>query len=175
MEGEPLATCCGSDALMMRVVAFGATWTPGLCCGTSAKDGAEGWAHHLNGCLVRLTGAKRRPPGAMPGKVEDGAFVARRSRHGKPTWLAGIKPSESSADKVSDEQLTAAAEGAAETHPAGGLAVWEALAESSSAPALTVRQVQLVLPPLKPTMEEEAPLRDGHVLERELLRHDLLA
>ena len=52
--------------------------------------------------------------------------------------------------EVSDENLIEAGEQVRAAHPAGGLAMWQALAELVR-PGMTVRQMFLVLPPQKPS------------------------
>lgn len=55
--------------------------------------------------------------------------------------------------EVSDENLIEAGEQVRAAHPAGGLAMWQALAELVR-PGMTVRQMFLVLPAKKMTLEE---------------------
>lgn len=93
MESERLATCCGCDALMMRVVAFGQREDAWALLRHFAKDGAEGWLHHLNGCMVRLTGAKTIPAGAITNRPYDEAFRRQAIKAWEDYLIgAGIKP-----------------------------------------------------------------------------------
>jgi hypothetical protein len=81
MADEPdCRTCCGNDALMMRVVALRQPQDAWALLRHFEKSEAEGWLWHLNNCMMRLTGAKQPPAGAVPNQPYDRAFMPQAVR-----------------------------------------------------------------------------------------------
>jgi hypothetical protein len=76
MADEPACkTCCGNDALMLRVVAFGQPQDAWALLRHFEKSEAEGWLWYLNNCMMRLTGATQPPAGAVTNQSYDRAFM----------------------------------------------------------------------------------------------------
>jgi len=72
MAGEiTVNTCCGSDRLMLAIVAMGRAEDAWPILRHFAKSEAEGWSSYFNGCMMRLTGEKTIPLGAIRFKSDE--------------------------------------------------------------------------------------------------------
>ena len=83
MENETsVSTCCGSESLMLAIVAMGRAEDAWPILRHFTKGGGDGWSSYFNGCMMRLTGGKTIPPGAIKKKSDsdDKAFRTRALR-----------------------------------------------------------------------------------------------